>query len=403
MSQSVKQSVDERVNQVTNVTEEVITTILKSKFQITETTNPNDANYELRHWRASAIRWQHDGSITINASNKENYAPNTGFIHTHSTGQTYILSEHNILISAKGHAKTGGGEAGKQDEKSLELYGRGDIHIESDGKGGVYITAKNIELNADNNIILRAGNQVTINTGAQDTTAALGLSKSIGSGKFVISTGVYELASATYKETVTGSKTMENYGEILSSQKLSPTAPASTGPSAHIETKETVGSLVHKIDHDYILDVGGKMLLRVKNDPTKILGPLNTGEAGYPAMPDAAMKQEIGGSRQSIITAGVKPPYAQDLISIDRGNWYCEVQTAAPNKTAISAGSLTLGDIIFQTQGTGLIALETLTPGSPILIRSGDSIEVDAIGAKGMINMKATQEIRGTAIRINLN
>lgn len=110
MSQSVKQSVKERLNTVTNVTEEVITTLLKSKFQITETTNPNDANLELRHWRASAIRWQHDGSILINARNRENFAPNAGFIHTHSTGQTYVIAEHNVLISAKGYAKTGGGE-----------------------------------------------------------------------------------------------------------------------------------------------------------------------------------------------------------------------------------------------------------------------------------------------------
>lgn len=403
MSQSVLQSVNERVNQVTSTTEEVITQLLKSKFQITETTNPNDANYELRHWRASMIRWQHDGSIVINARNMTDCAPNAGYIHTHSTGQTHILAEHDILISAKGHTKTGGGEAGAQDEKSLQLYGRGDIHIESDGKGGVYITAKNIELNADNNIILRAGNQVSINTGAQDTSAGLGLSKSIGSGKLVLSTGVYELATATYKETVTGSKTMENYGEVLSEQKLHPTQPAATGPSAHIETKTTVGSLVHKIDHDYILEVGGKMLLKVNNDPSKILGPLNTGEAGYPSQPDAALKQEIGGSRQSILTAGTTPPYAQDLISIDRGNWYCEVETAAPNKTAISAGSTTLGDIVFQTQGTGLIGLETQTPGNPILISSNDSVRIEALGGSGMIDMKATSEIRGSAIKINLN
>lgn len=403
MSQSVKQSVKERLNTVTNVTEEVITTLLKSKFQITETTNPNDANLELRHWRASAIRWQHDGSILINARNRENFAPNAGFIHTHSTGQTYVIAEHNVLISAKGYAKTGGGEAGSQNEKSLELYGRGDIHIESDGKGGVYITAKNIELNADNNIILRAGNQVSINTGSQDKTAGLSLSKSIGSGKFVLSTGTYELSAATYKETVTGSKTLENYGEVLSSQKLHPTQPASTGPSAHIETKETVGSLVHKIDHDYILDVGGKMYLRVKNDPQKVLGPLSTGESGYPAMPDAAMKQEISGSRQSILKAGAKPPFAQDKISIDKGNWFCEVETAAPGPTAVSATSKTKGDIVFMTQGKGLIALETSTPGNPISIRSSDSIELNASGAKGMINMVATKEIRGTALKINLN
>lgn len=55
------------------------------------------------------------------------------------------------------------------------------------------------------------------------------------------------------------------------------------------------------------------------------------------------------------------------------------------------------------TQGKGLIALETSTPGNPISIRSSDSIELNASGAKGMINMVATKEIRGTALKINLN
>lgn len=405
MSQSTKQSVVEQVNQVTNYTDEVLTTLLKSGFSIIETCAPNDRNYELRHWRASGLRFQHDGSIFINARNRESFAPNAGYIHTHSTGQTHIVADHDILISAKGYAKTGGGSAGSQDEKSLQFYGAGDIHIQSDGKGGVYITAKNIEFSADNNIILKAGNQVSINTGSQDKTSSLGLSKSIGSGKLSISTGTYELATASYKETVTASRQAENYGEVLSAQKMSPTKPAATGESAHITTTETVGSLVHKIGHDYILEVDGKMLLKVNNNPVKRLGPLNTGEAGYSPQPDAAFKQQIKGSRQSILTAGTTPPFAQDLISIDRGNWYCEVKNAAPGNTAISAGSVTKGDIVLRTSSQGNIGIQAgSVPSNVVLIQnSGGSIREEALGAKGMIEMKATQEIRGTAIRINLN
>lgn len=403
MSQSTKQSIDEGVNRVTPYADEVITTLLKSGFAIIETAAPNDRNYELRHWRASSFRFQHDGSIFINARNRESFAPNAGYIHTHSTGQTHIVAEHDILISAKGYAKTGGGSAGSQNEKSLQLKGAGDIHIQSDGKGGVYITAKNIELNADNNIILRAGNQISINTGAQDSIS--GLSKKIGSGKLSISTGSYELSTASYKETVTATRTSENYGEVLSTQKLSATEPAVTGPSAHITTAETVGSLVHKIGHDYILEVDGKMLLKVNNNPVKKLGPLNTGEAGYPAQPDAALKQQINGSRQSILTAGTIPPFAQDLIKIDRGNWYCEVLTAAPGNTAVSAGSITKGDVVFQTSAKGSIGIQAgSVPSNVILVQNvGGSIRQEALGGMGIIEMKATQEIRGTAIRINLN
>lgn len=403
MSQSTKQSVLEGKNQVTQYTDEILTTLLKSGFAIIETCAPDDRNYELRHWRAGGIRFQHDGSIFINARNRESFAPNAGYIHTHSTGQTHIVAEHDILISAKGYAKTGGGSAGSQDEKSLQLKGAGDIHIQSDGKGGVYITAKNIEFNADNNIIFRAGNQLSINTGAQDSIS--GLSKKIGSGKLSISTGSYELSTATYKETVTGSRKSENYGEVLSTQKLSATQPAATGESAHITTTETVGSLVHKIGHDYILEVDGKMLLKVNNNPAKKLGPLNTGEAGYPAQPDAALKQEIKGSRHSILTAGTIPPFAQDLTKIDTGNWYCEVQKAAPGNTAVSAGSITKGDVVFQTTSQGNIGIQAgSVPSNVVLIQNaGGSIREEAMGGMGIIEMKATQEIRGTAIRINLN
>lgn len=402
-TQSAYQAVTEKTNKVTKYVNEVKTTVTDSSFQIVETCNPNDRSYRLRHWRDSGLDFQHDGSIILNARNRETCAPNAGFIDMHSCGYTHITSEHDIILSAKGHTKTGGGNAGEPDEKSVQVYGTGDIHIESDGKGGVYITAKNIELSADNNIILKAGNQVSINTGSKDPIP-LGLSEGIGSGKFVISTGVYELAAASYKETVTGSKNIENNGEINQQQKLSLTEPAVTGESAHITTTETVGSLVHKVGHDYVLEVDGKMLLKVNNNPLKKLGPLNTGEAGYAPQPLEAFKQEIVGTRSSYLTAGTNP-YAQDYISIDRGNWFAEVDLAAPGATAVSAGSLTKGDVVFATIAQGNIGIQAgPTPSNVVLMQNlGGSIRLDALGAKGMIQMLATQEIRGTAIRINLN
>lgn len=402
-TQSSYDAVTQKTNTVTKYVNEVKTTVTDSSFQIVETCNPNDRSYRMRHWRDSGIDFQHDGSLIINARNRENCAPNAGFIDMHSCGYTHIISEHDILISAKGHTKTGGGNAGEPDEKSVQVYGTGDIHIESDGKGGVYITAKNIELSADNNIVLKAGNQVSINTGAKDDIS-LGLSKGIGSGKCVISTGVMELAATTYKETVTGAKNIENYGEINQQQKLSLTEPAATGPSAHITTTETVGSLVHKVGHDYVLEVDGKMLLKVNNNPLKKLGPLNTGEAGYAPQPLEAFKQEIVGTRASYLTAGTNP-YAQDYISIDRGNWYAEIDISAPGSTAVSGGSLTKGDVVFSTLTQGNIGIQAgATPTNAVLVQNlGGSIRLNALGAKGMIQMLATQEIRGTAIRINLN
>ena len=68
-------------------------------------------------------------------------------------------------MSAEGHRVTGGGEGGSDEEKSVDIFGTGDVVIQSNGKGGIYITAaKDIELNAGGSIKLKAAEQVSINT-----------------------------------------------------------------------------------------------------------------------------------------------------------------------------------------------------------------------------------------------
>jgi hypothetical protein len=405
MSQSLEQSLREGSVQVTTNKDELYVQLTNGSFKVTETINPNNRSYEMRHFRASMLRWQHDGSVLLVARNSE-LAPNLGYLDVLSTGYTHITSGHNIVLTAEGCAKTGGGAAGSADNKGFEIKTKsGDIHIQSDGKGGIYITsAANIEFRCPGDMIFNAGGQISMNTGAKDVLSG-GLSEGIGSGKFVVSTGSYELATATYKETVTGSKDIENYGEINQQQKVAIAEP--TLPQQHITTTETVGSLVHKIGYDYVLEVDGKMLLKVNNNPAKKVGGVLGGPGaamGYATQTLEAFKQEINGTRATYLRAQTNP-YAQDYLSIDRGNWYCEVETAAPGNTAISAGSLTKGDVVFQTTAQGSIGIQSgPTPSNSILVQNqGGSIRVEANGAKGMIQMLATQEIRGTAIRINLN
>lgn len=405
MSIDVKQSVLASDNKVTNVSNEIRTKVTDSSFRIIETCNPNDRNYELRHWRESAIRWQHDGSIVIDATNKE-FAPNTGYLHMRSTGSAYLVSKHNVIISAQGRKKTGGGEGGSDDEKSLELFASGDMHIQSDGKGGVYITsAKNIEFKCPGDMIFSAGGQISMNTGAKDPLS-LGLSKGIGSGKFVISTGSYELSTADYKETVTGAKNIENHGEINQQQKIAVSEP--TLPQQHITTTETVGSLVHKVGYDYVLEVDGKMLLKVNNNPAKKVGGVLGGPGaamGYATQTTEAFKQEIYGTRATYIRPDTTLSYGADTTTIDVGYSNTEITKASPKNTAFSVTSKTSGDIILKTTAQGNIAVDAgPTPSNFISVKNaGGSIRVEANGAMGMIQMLATKEIRGTAIKINLN
>ena len=266
MSTSNEQSIVQKSSQITENINEVRCKISDSSFRIFETCGPDDRNYEMRHYRGSMVRWQENGSVILIARSSD-LTPNEGYLDVKSTGYMHFKSDHDIQLTAEGHKVTGGGEAGSSEEKSVDIFGTGDVVIQSNGKGGVYISAaKDIELNAGGSIKLKAAEQISLNTGSQDPVP-FGLTKSVGSGKLSISTGQYELSTTSFKETVSGSKMEENYGEVIQEQKLNILEPAALGPGAHITTHETVGTLHHKVGHDYILEVDGKMKVKVNNNP----------------------------------------------------------------------------------------------------------------------------------------
>ena len=393
-----KQSLEQESSKITEEMNEVRETISDSSFTIRETCGPDDRNYEMRHYRGSFCRWQENGAVLINARSAD-MTPNEGYLDVKSTGYMHFKSGHNIKLIAEGHRVTGGGEGGADEEKSVEIFGPGDICIQSNGKGGVYITAaKDIELNAGGSIKLKAAEQISLNTGSQDPVP-FGLTKSIGSGKLSISTGQYELSTTSFKETVTGSKMEENYGEVIQEQKMNILEPSALGPGAHITTHETQGTLHHKVGHDYILEVDGKMKVKVNNNPLKKVGPLQI------EMPTEALKYEVFGSRTSTLFMDPILQFSQDFVNIPVGNSYCQVGTAAPGLTAWSAGSLVKGDCVVQATAVGSIGLQTgPTPLNTILLQNlGGSVAIQALGALGMISMLATKEISGTALIIRLN
>lgn len=394
MSLSNEQSIQQGSVTVTQDRDELQVEITGGSFKISECINPNDRSYEMRHFKASFLRWQHNGSILL-VAHSVNLAPNEGYLDIKSTGYTQMVSDHNIMISAKGHKMTGGGDKATDQNKSLELYGKGDVHIQSDGKGGVYISAaENIELKAGGSIILNAADQVSINTGSKDPVS-VGESQGIGSGKFVVSTAKYELACTSYNETVTGRKQVTNTGELTQEQKLSTTQP--TLPSKHITHTETVGSLVHKIDHDYVLEVGGKMLLKVNNDPSKIGGVLGGG--GTYGTQQEALVQEIGGGRLTTIRKPLNPPFGDDVVRITEGYAVYDV-IKGRNNLAFRVNSQSLGDIVLEVMAKGQIGIANNTDPITIQSRAGD-IRIDA-QAK-MVDIKGTKEVRIFGAKINLN
>ena len=394
-SQSVEQSHKQGSCTITETLNGYRECISDSSFAIRETADPGDRSYEMTHYRGSRIRWQEDGSVLLIARSSE-ATPIEGYLDVKSSGYMHFVSGHNIKLIADGHQKTGGGEAGSDDEKSVEIRGPGDIVIQGDGKGGVVINAaKDIELIAGGSIKLKAAEQVSIQTGS--LAPGLGIfGKDLGSGKLTIATGIYELGCTSYKETVTGSKVEENFGEVIRDQKPSLTAP--TLPNQHITTDETSGTLVHKIGCDYILDVGGKMKVKVANLPTA-KGPLTL------EMPLHAVKQEIYGSRTTTLQTLGTPAYAQDYLSIPVGNVLTEIGTALPGTTGFAVETKTKGDISMSADAIGTIALKTgPIPSNAILLQNdGGSIRVQALGALGMIEMLATKMISGSALKINLN
>ena len=394
------QSVEQGSSAVREQINELREKITDSSFTIRETCGPDDRSYEMRHYRASMIRWQENGSVLLVARSAE-MTPNEGYLDIKSSGYMHMNSGHNIKLIAEGCQKTGGGEAFSDDNKGVEIKSvAGDILVQSNGKGGIVINATggDLELIAGKSIIMKAADQISLNTGSQDPVP-FGLTESIGSGKLSISTGQYELSTASYKETVTGSKTEENFGEVIREQKPNLLAPAALGEGAHITTEETTGTLVHKIGHDYILDIGGKMKVKVANSLEKKVGPL------FAEMPEHAVAYEITGSRTTTLNPDPILQFAQDYTSIPTGNWFAEIDTAMPGTSGFSAGTLSKGDVVFQTSAIGNIALQAgATPANAILLQNqGGSIRFEANGAMGMIEMLATKEISATALKINLN
>lgn len=400
-----KQSIEQGSSTTTEELNEVRQTITDSSFRISETCGPGDRNYELRHYRGSMLRWQENGGVLLIATSA-NLTPKEGYLDIYSKGYMHLSSEHNIKLIAEGHKSTGGGEAFSEEEKSVEVFGSGDVIIQSNGKGGVAINATggDIELIAGGSIIMKAAEQISLNTGSQDPVP-FGPTKSVGSGKLSISTGQYELSTTSFKEVVSGSKSEENYGEVTRDQKLNILEPAALGPGAHLTTEETVGTLVHKIGHDYILDVDGKMLVKVNNNPLKKVGPLTTGTSGYAPMPKEALKYEVRGSRTSILNPDTILQYSQDYTEIPLGNSFTQVMTSMPATTGYAVATQTKGDIVLQSTAVGSIGIQAgKTPANVILLQNaGGSIRVDALGAMGMIQMLATKEISLTALKINLN
>ena len=400
------QSIEQDSSGVREELNEVVDIILDSSFSIKETCGPDDRSLELRHYRGSMLRWQENGSVLLIARSAE-MTPNEGYLDIKSSGYMHMNSGHNIKLIAEGCQKTGGGEAFSDDNKGIEIKSiAGDILVQSNGKGGIVINATggDLELVAGKSIIMKAADQISLNTGSQDPVP-FGLTESIGSGKLSISTGQYELSTASYKETVTGTKTEENFGEVIRDQKPNLLAPAALGPGAHITTDETTGSLVHKIGHDYILDVGGKMLVKIANSPEKVVGPLTTGTSGYTAMPKEALKYEVTGSRTTNLNPDLKLQYAADYTNIPSGYSYTEILEAKPSTTGFAVATQTKGDIVLQATAVGSIGVQTgPTPENVVLLQnSGGSVRVEANGAMGMIEMLATKEISATALKINLN
>ena len=413
MTLDVNQSINQENGQkLTNIAQEIRSTTFLSGFKITEGIKPLDRFYEMRHYRASMVRWQENGSLLL-VARSANLTPTEGYLDISSTGYTHISSKHAINISANGYAVTGGGEAWSDEEQSVNIFGDGDIHIQSNGKGGVVINAaKDIELISGGTIKLTAAEQVSINTGAQPgglegAASALGLSiPGTGSGSLSISTGTYTLSTTDFTEVVTGSKSEENYGEVLQAQKINPTDP--TLPTQHLTTTNTVGSLVHKVGGDYILDVSGKMYVKVNNlPPNNVLGPLTTGIGGYGVLgAHETLKYTVMGGRTSEILIGAtNPAFSQDYVHIPLGNYFVQVDKAAPGTSGISGGTMTQGDVVWASALAGHIALMSgPTPTNAVLIENlGGSILIDALGVKGMIHMLATVEIAGVAPIIRLN
>lgn len=368
--------------QLTEVRNEVISVLSNAGILTTEVSTPELETYFRKFPRGSYNLYDKDGNVAIGGYNSE-LAPNLGNLSLGSSGNMKIYSGHAIIICASGHLKTGGGKGGSEDEKSITISANGDIHIESKGKGGIFIkSAGDLNLEGDN-VRITGTTGVSINAGAQ-TDVPGGEIKKVGSGKISFSAGIIESSSNNLtQQTLSLSKTI-NYGQSIKEQKINPLKPAL--PQQQSMHYETPGSVEHNISGDYVLNIQGKMLVNVNG--VTLPGSLLSGGGTY-GIQNQSVVQNINGDRYTYIRPGTIPPTGDDYVEITKGIHH--VKSLAPQETSQTgiAFETLIGNIATVVRTQGDIGIQTLT---------GDTL----VQGKNLL-LLGLQEVREVAPRINLN
>jgi hypothetical protein len=375
--------------QVTQITNEVISRLSKAGVLTVEVGTPGKETYFKKFAAGSFVHADPDGNLSIAGHNAE-LSPTLGNLNLASTGVMKISSGHALVISAEDGMKTGGGSGGTQDAAAVTIMASGDVHIESTGPGGIFIKSpKDLRLEGDN-VKIVGKTSVSINTGSQEPVASdIPL---VGSGDLSITTGRVQLSTREFTEQTLSLKNTVNTGHVLHEQRINPLEP--TIPQQHLTSTTTVGSLEHDITGDYIVRVGGKMLLQVAGLP--IVGsPLN----GVGSVQLESYLQEISGDRAAYIVPGLgKPPGGGDFVNI-LGPGAFQVNVVAPDETGTAIGfNAAAGDVVTWVDGAGNVAMGTTAGDVSLDTLAGD---VTLLGTH--ISMVAETEVRALAPLINLN
>lgn len=189
----------------------------------------------------SMIHFDINGNIIL-ATGKPGQSGCGGKVVIHSNNHHESTGSYNLHVKGNDEEaeKEGSAAAGGDTKKTpaYSIYVEGDVALESQG-GDVGIKGDNITLNAVNNLVLRSGENITLEAGE-------------GQGKISMVATDIEADSSFARFTTSGGFYVDGTGEFAVNQK------DKVGASASINT---IGDINHVVEGKYMMKSSGDMQL----------------------------------------------------------------------------------------------------------------------------------------------
>ena len=313
--------------QLTQIRNEVINILEANGILETSVSTEGNETWYKNHPRGSFMMMDRDGNVAFYGHNSE-LAPNLGNLSLGSTGNMKISSGHALIIEAQDCLQTGGAleKGGSNSAKSITIRANGDIHIESNGPGGIYIKSpKTLRLEGED-VEIVATQKLSLKAGSLTPTVGTTGISAVGSGEISITGATVKTSANTIIDNSLSQHKIVNNGHIEIEQLPNPSAPGL--PTGNLFNITTTGSIEYVAGGDFAMRVTGKVRQEIAGTvlPTSLL---NGGNPTYGIQPQAFLTNIALGDHLENLLLG------NHVVNVTVGSAGTNVVTAAAGGTGI--------------------------------------------------------------------